>query len=173
MIDKLGAENIRQWHFYDDSNCKQFIDVNLSLKLSDLPICGSIFHYKTRGFMYNFIKYSHTVVFERNVATGKTRTLNLNSNYNTTTTGKNKNNNSKNVTNGDKTNQYYMNNNANCNNNLSNHINNNNKQKTSKNQVLHSHLSSFFFLSFFFLFLFFLFLIDHFRVCFVFRVKSL
>ena len=143
-IDKVGPENIRKWHFYNN-NCKQFIDVNLSLKLSLLPIGGSIFHHKTRGFMYNLIKNSHTQVFQRNVITGKTRTLNLVINVS---------NNNNNNNNGQNVNQYYNNNNVNSSSNngkISNHINNNtnnnnnntntsnnnnNKQKTLTNQVL-------------------------------------
>ena len=113
--------------------------------------------------MYNFIKNSHTEVFQKNVITGRTRTLNLDINYKTTTTRNNKNkSNSKNVNSGDKTNQYHIYNNANSsNNNLCNHINNNNN-KTFKNQVLYWHLSFFIFFGVVF---FRLFVIDHFHVC--------
>ena len=77
MINNLGEENIFRWHFHRDNNYKQFIDVELSLKLSLLPINESIFHYKTNGCMHNFIKNSQTEVFERNVRTNETRTLNV------------------------------------------------------------------------------------------------
>lgn len=97
MINNLGEENIFRWHFHRDNNYKQFIDVELSLKLSLLPINESIFHYKTNGFMYNFIKKSQTEVFQRNVNTNETTILNVDFNdYNIcicTSSNKNKNKN--------------------------------------------------------------------------------
>ena len=116
--------------------------------------------------MYNLIKNSPTEVFQRNVRTAKIRTLYLDINYDTTKHNTKKNC-SKNVKNGDKTDQYYLNNNANSCDNLSNHINNNHKQKTFKNQVLYSRPFFFlsFFLSFFGVVVFQLFLIDQFHAC--------
>ena len=78
MIDIIGEKNIKKWYFYDRrNNLKHFINVELSLKLSHLPVDASIFHYKTNGCIYNFIKISKTEVFQRNARTNEITTLNV------------------------------------------------------------------------------------------------
>ena len=94
MIDNLGENTIFRWHFYDNKNCKHFVDVELSLKLSLLRINESIFHYKTRGCIFNFIKNSQTEVSEINVKTNETTILNVNfDDYNISNKCDNNNNN--------------------------------------------------------------------------------
>ena len=129
----MGEETIFRWHFYDNSNNnseKHFLGVELSLKLSLLQINESIFHYKTNGFMYNFIKKSQTEVFQRNVNTNETTILNVDFNdYNIcicTSSNKNKN------TNKNSMNMYHHNN---CHNNSNIFLMNN--IVSNKNHNLH------------------------------------
>ena len=77
LIDSIGEKNINKWYFYDSNNLQHFIAAELSLKLSDLPVNASIFHYKTNGCIYNFIKTSKTEVFQRNARTNEITTLNV------------------------------------------------------------------------------------------------